>query len=356
MQFADIVGPAAIEHVLLAAFIGSALLAVVLIVLLMPLLRRYALARPNARSSHRTPTPQGGGIAVVAAALLPLAVILLAAGPDFAFAWGGGHAFGFFWLVAGATVGLAVLGAIDDIRPLPVLPRLLLQALAVSAVVMTGRTVFDLPHWIEVPLLVLAGLWFVNLTNFMDGLDWITVAEMVPITATVALLGPFASVPEPVALVGASLCGGLLGFALFNKPVARLFLGDVGSLPIGLLVGWMLLELAGAGALAAAILLPLYHLADATLTLLRRLARRERVWEAHRSHFYQQATDNGFSALAVSGQVFGLNILLALLAAATLAWPSTGVQIAALSVGGLAVGCLLWRFSHPRPRLREIAG
>jgi UDP-N-acetylmuramyl pentapeptide phosphotransferase/UDP-N-acetylglucosamine-1-phosphate transferase len=171
MQFADIIGPAAIEHVLLAAFIGSALLAVVLIVLLMPLLRRYALARPNARSSHRTPTPQGGGIAVVAAALLPVAAILLAAGPDFTFAWGGGHAFGFFWLVAGATVGLAVLGAIDDIRPLPVLPRLLLQALAVSAVVMTGRTVFDLPHWIEVPLLVLAGLWFVNLTNFMDGLD-----------------------------------------------------------------------------------------------------------------------------------------------------------------------------------------
>ena len=88
-----------------------------------------------------------------------------------------------------------------------------------------------------------------------------------------------------------------------------------GSLPIGLLVGWLLLQLAGTGALTAAILLPLYYLADATITLLRRLARREKVWEAHRSHFYQQATDNGFSALAVSAHVFGLNLALAALAA-----------------------------------------
>ena len=110
--------------------------------------------------------------------------------------------------------------------------------------------------------------------------------------------------PAGGRLVAAALCGALLGFAPFNKPVARLFLGDVGSLPIGLLVGWLLLQLAGTGALAAAILLPLYYLADATITLLRRLARGEKVWEAHRSHFYQQATDNGFSALAVSGHVF----------------------------------------------------
>ena len=113
------------------------------------------------------------------------------------------------------------------------------------------------------------------------------------------MLGSLPDLPILVAAVVAlALCGALLGFAPFNKPVARLFLGDVGSLPIGLLVGWMLLQLAGTGALAAAILLPLYYLMDATITLLRRLARREKVWEAHRSHFYQKATDNGFSALA----------------------------------------------------------
>jgi UDP-N-acetylmuramyl pentapeptide phosphotransferase/UDP-N-acetylglucosamine-1-phosphate transferase len=155
----------------------------------------------------------------------------------------------------------------------------------------------------------------------------------------------------PTGLVAIVLCGALIGFAPFNKPVARLFLGDVGSLPIGLLVGWMLLELAGTGALAAALLLPLYYLMDATITLLRRLARGEKVWEAHRSHFYQKATDNGFSAMAVSAHVFGLNLALAALAAMTLVWPSGVVQVAALLAGLVLVGLVLRRFSKARPEV-----
>jgi UDP-N-acetylmuramyl pentapeptide phosphotransferase/UDP-N-acetylglucosamine-1-phosphate transferase len=122
----------------------------------------------------------------------------------------------------------------------------------------------------------------------------------------------------------------------------------VGSLPIGLLVGWMLLQLAGSGALAAALLLPLYYLMDATITLVRRLARREKVWEAHRSHFYQRATDNGFSVMAVIAHVFVLNLALAALAAGTLVWSSGVVQATALLAGLLLVGLVLWRFSHPR--------
>jgi hypothetical protein len=109
----------------------------------------------------------------------------------------------------------------------------------------------------------------------------------------------------------------------------------------------MLLQLAGTGALAAAILLPLYYLMDATITLLRRLARREKVWEAHRSHFYQQATNNGFSVMSVSAHVFGLNLVLAGLAAMTLVWPSGAVQIAALALGAVLVGLVLRRFSQP---------
>lgn len=208
------------------------------------------------------------------------------------------------------------------------------------------------PEWIplslERALLVLGGLWFVNLVNFMDGLDWITVAGMVPVTAFIGFLSWFTDGPLPTGLAALTLCGALLGFAPFNKPVAKLFLGDVGSLPIGLLVGWMLLELAGTGALAAALLLPLYHLMDATITLLKRLARGEKVWEAHRSHFYQQATTNGFTALSVSAHVFGLNLLLAGLAAVTLVWRSWPVQIACLTVGVILTGLLLSHFARPR--------
>ena len=142
----------------------------------------------------------------------------------------------------------------------------------------------------------------------------------------------------------------MLGFAPFNKPVARLFLGDVGSLPIGLLVAWFLYVLAADGGLAAAIILPLYYLADATITLLRRLARGERIWEAHRTHFYQQATANGFSAMDVAVHVLGLNLALALLAAATRLWREPAVEIGALLVAAALVGLVLARFATPRAK------
>lgn len=324
------------------ALVAAALLSAALIVVLKPLLLRYALARPNARSSHKVPTPQGGGIAVVGAALAIGGIALTASTgltSDMV-------------VIGVACVVLGCVGAVDDIRPLPALPRLVLQLGAVTAVIGTldAPILPDiLPLWIERGLLVFAGLWFVNLVNFMDGLDWITAAEMVPVTAFVALAGLAGVLPAAPALAAAALCGAILGFAPFNKPVARLFLGDVGSLPIGLLVGWLLVQLAAAGALAAALLVPLYYLADATITLLRRLSRGERIWEAHRSHFYQQATDNGFSALAVSAHVFGLNLALAALAGATLVWPSAAAQWGAAFVGIGLVGVILWRFAHPRP-------
>jgi UDP-N-acetylmuramyl pentapeptide phosphotransferase/UDP-N-acetylglucosamine-1-phosphate transferase len=327
---------------LVVAALIATLLCAALIVLLKPLLVRYALARPNARSSHKRPTPQGGGIAVVAATLIVTGAALATKALPF----------DGVLMAALAAIVLAIVGAVDDIRVLPPGPRLLLQALAVTTVVLsTSFRVLPeaIPLWLERTILIFAGVWFVNLVNFMDGLDWVTVAEMVPITAFLAAMGSADLLPFPSALMAAALCGAMLGFAPFNKPVARLFLGDVGSLPIGLLVGWLLLQLASTGALAAAILLPLYYVADATLTLLRRLAKGERVWEAHRTHFYQKATDNGFSPLAVSTEVFALNVVLAALSFATLVWPSAIAQVLAILVGMILVGLLLRRFSRPRP-------
>jgi UDP-N-acetylmuramyl pentapeptide phosphotransferase/UDP-N-acetylglucosamine-1-phosphate transferase len=98
----------------------------------------------------------------------------------------------------------------------------------------------------------------------------------------------------------------MLGFAPF-----KIFLGDVGSLSIGLLVGWCLVQLAWHQHVTPALLLPLYYLADATVTLFRRIARREPFWAAHRSHFHQRATDNGSSVRRVVSEVFALNLVLA---------------------------------------------
>jgi UDP-N-acetylmuramyl pentapeptide phosphotransferase/UDP-N-acetylglucosamine-1-phosphate transferase len=311
-----------------------------LIVALHPLLVRYAMARPNARSSHRIPTPQGGGLAVIAATFAVAGAILAGTGQGLAVPAA----------VAAAGALLALLGAIDDINPLPAAPRLLVQLFAVAAIIVaSGVRILPevIPLSIERAILVFAGIWFVNLVNFMDGIDWMTVAEIVPITAFIACLGAAGLLPPVPAIAAAALCGATLGFAPFNRPVARLFLGDVGSLPIGLVTGWLLLELAASGALIAAFLLPLYYLADATITLLRRLAAGERVWEAHRTHFYQRARDNGFSTLTVSGQVFGLNLLLAGLAGITILWPNPAIQTLALLGGIAAVMFQLRRFAGP---------
>src|SRR6202035_4450970 len=124
---------------------------------------------------------------------------------------------------------------------------------------------------------------------------WMIVAEVVPITIGLVLLGLLGALRPVGVVVALALLGAMLGFAPFNRPVARLFLGDAGSLPIGLLIGWLLLLVAGSGYLAAAVLFPLYYLADATVTLLRRLINGEPVWKAHRTHFYQRAVDRGFA-------------------------------------------------------------
>jgi UDP-N-acetylmuramyl pentapeptide phosphotransferase/UDP-N-acetylglucosamine-1-phosphate transferase len=182
----------------------------------------------------------------------------------------------------------------------------------------------------------------------MDGLDLMTVAEVVPITAALLLLGWLGDLSWPAALIAAALCGAMLGFAPFNKPVAKVFLGDVGSLPIGLLLGWCLLELAWHGQPAAALLLPAYYLTDSTITLFRRIARREQFWSAHRSHFYQRATDNGFSVPRVIGEVFALNLVLALLAIVTVRADAMSVTSLALLAGAIAIGFVLRRFSRPQ--------
>ena len=335
MRMADLAffsQPAVLAAVALASGVATALV----IPPLMPVLARYALARPNARSSHRVPTPQGGGIAVVgvALAIVGLALAFLPVGAQ--------EARSLLTLVI-AAAGLALLGAWDDIRPLPALPRFGAQVLAVGATVfMLPPDVRILPELLPVSaervLVTIAGVWFVNLTNFMDGIDWITAAQFVPVCGALALLAALGAAPPAAGLVAAALAGALAGFMPANRPVARLFLGDVGSLPIGLLAGYALVRLAGEGHLLAALALPLYYLADATITLLRRLARREKVWEAHRSHFYQRATVNGLTVTGVVARIALANAVLAGLAlVAALAWtPARGVAVALAAAGTVA--------------------
>src|SRR5450631_3481948 len=194
-------------------FIAAAAVSFGLLLLLRPVLKRHALAQPNARSSHEAPTPQGGGFAVIGATIgiVIAAAVLL-----------GGLGAQSLWLVLAATTFITVVGAIDDVHSIAVLPRLFLQAAAVAIVLAALpdglRLVPSLPHWLERTLLGIALLWFVNLTNFMDGIDWMTVAEVAPLTAGLTLFGLMAALPRDATIVALALCGAVIGFAPFNRP------------------------------------------------------------------------------------------------------------------------------------------
>ena len=179
--------------------------------------------------------------------------------------------------VFGATLFIAAVGFADDVNSFPVLPRLLLQALAVAASIVTApdnlRIVPACPLWIERGLLLLAGLWFVNLVNFMDGLDLMTVAEVVPVTGAWSCSAGSANFPpRDHRRRGAVRRDARLRAV---QPAGRKDLSRRRRQPADRpAAGWCLLQLAWHQQFAAALLLPLYYLTDATVTLLRRMKAR----------------------------------------------------------------------------------
>jgi UDP-N-acetylmuramyl pentapeptide phosphotransferase/UDP-N-acetylglucosamine-1-phosphate transferase len=282
------------------AFIGTGAL--------LPFLRaRAILDHPNERSSHDNPTPKGGGIVVVSVVLV---------------AWiGVGHFIeaGIFtsWIIPGAAMTLAVVSWVDDLRGLPPVIRLLAQIAAVTAILVLSPESGQffqglLPNPFDILVAGLLWVWFINLFNFMDGIDGITGVEALIIGLGIGLLG------GETALFGVIIAGPALGFLKWNWHPAKVFMGDVGSIPLGFLLGWLLLDLAAAGHWAAALILPAYYLFDATITLIRRALKGEKVWLAHRQHFYQQAVQRGLSHAKISAAILGLGAALV-----GLAWIST---------------------------------
>jgi len=289
---------------------------------------RQILDEPNHRSSHTRPTPRGGGLALVP--VLALAWIVIAAlgmAPITTLA------------VVAVALALAFLCWRDDRGGLPVLQRFGAQMLAILVglyFVPGAGHVFQglLPPVLDYALTAFLWLWFVNLYNFMDGIDGITGGQTASIGFGAALVAFESLDPNGGVLpLGLSLGAVALGFLGWNWAPAKLFLGDVGSIPLGYLTGWLLLGMAGEGHWAPALILPLYYLVDATLTLLRRAARFEKIWHAHREHFYQRAVQSGLGHAAVVLRILGANLALVALAVLGLEWPWVAVALAFLVVG-----------------------
>ena len=292
--------------------------------------RRQLLDHPNARSSHSAPTPRGGGLAMLAA-ILPALLVVSFSQQSPAVQW------------TGVIVLSLVLGAVswrDDSHGLSPLFRFSAHLIVVIVAAfwtlpgpIPAFSVIPLPF--QFALIVTGWVWFINLFNFMDGIDGIAGVETLSIAAGAVLIGTFKGSPDAALILpGLVLSAAALAFLIWNWSPAAVFLGDVGSVTLGFLLGWLLIVIAAKGDLAAAIILPLYYLTDATWTLFKRLIRREKIWHAHRQHFYQQAVARGISHNRVSFAVLMLNVLLVALAMASVERPLPALFLALLSVTG----------------------
>ena len=298
------------------------------------LLASEIMDRPVGRSSHDAPKPRGAGLAVIPVVFLAWIVALVWLAPTPA---------GFL----GTVLGLALVAGVswrDDVDSLPARVRLAVQALAVVVGLLAfgdPARIFQgwLPGWAAWPLAALAWLWFVNLFNFMDGIDGITGVQSLALGLGIALVAALGALESPLVALPALLAAAAGGFLVLNWHPAKVFLGDVGSVSLGYLLGWLLLVLAAEGAWAAALILPAYYLGDATITLVRRAIRREKVWEAHKQHFYQRAVAAGASHDRVAGAVAGCNLVLVCLAAFSLQAPLAAL-LAALATVGVFLFCL----------------
>lgn len=302
---------------------------------------------PGPRSNHTRPTSRAGGLAVLGAVALAWLAAQLANWPTGLLP--SHHA----WVVVAAG-GLAALSLADDIRGLPAGWRLCFQAGLVALATWTipgDELVFAgaLPLWID--RLIVAVLWlgFVNAYNFMDGIDGITGATTLAIGAGLLLLLPDSGYGLPA--LPAILVGAALGFLWFNWHPARIFLGDVGSVPLGFLVGGLLVSLAVQGDPIAAVILPAYYILDTAVTLLDRLRGGASIWQAHSSHAYQRAVRRGLSHDRVALAVGGLTLTLAVLAFVSRSYPLTSL----LAAYGLA-GVFFWALrTGPFDRLAGLA-
>jgi phospho-N-acetylmuramoyl-pentapeptide-transferase len=253
---------------------------------------RFALDRPNERSLHEQPVPRTGGIALLAGALTSAAFGVSA-----------------LWLPIGLAVALAVVSFMDDLRSLPTAMRLAAHLVAAGVLVWYFLSPM---HPLELLILAFAVAWLTNLYNFMDGSDGLA-GGMTLIGFGAYAIAAAATGHAPLLNLNVALAAAAAAFLLLNFPPARIFLGDVGSVPLGFLAGG--LGIVGwrddIWPLWFPILVFAPFIGDASVTLLKRLARREKVWQAHREHYYQRLVRMGAGHRGAALTGYGLMLVCA---------------------------------------------
>ena len=305
------------------------------------------LDAPNERSSHSIPTPSGGGLGFVLTGCL-VAAILPNVRRELA-------------LIVFFSLALAGVGLRDDIRHVPVRLRFLTQFLALGGALYVLGVFGSLPPLLAV-LVLIAGVWWVNLFNFMDGIDGIAGGQALFMLAAAAALGvwqrpSFVSSAEWLWML--AIAAAVIAFLQFNWPPAAIFMGDVGSTWLAYVIfvfavlsvrdGWLVIP--------AWLILGGIFIADSTTTLFRRMIRRARWLEAHRSHAYQHLATHWSSHRRVTLAAAAINLCwLAPLAYVTLIWPAVRWAVAVIALVPLIAGALALGAGHADPARRVPIG
>ncbi|MGH8222699.1 MAG: MraY family glycosyltransferase [Woeseiaceae bacterium] len=298
---------------------------------------------PNRRSSHSTPTPRGGGLAIVIVASIcfmflagigvlnsDLTVCLLLGG-----------------------ICIAFVGLLDDIFGVPAWMRLFvhfgiailtLVLLDLAPAILIGHQTLELSGpWRAISILAI--VWSINLFNFMDGIDGIAAVEAIFITLSMSALASYLGLSRQFVVATIAVTAASTGFLVWNWPPAKLFMGDVGSGYLGYLVAVFGLSAGSESSIAIPVwlIISAWFLADATVTLVRRIARMERIFEAHRSHAYQKLARKLGSHARVTCGLTVLNVVFLLPAAAwAIAHPPQATLVALLVLIGASA--LVWSF------------
>lgn len=293
---------------------------------------------PNTRSSHSRTTPRGGGAGIFFASTAIGAYLV----------WQ--HSLSLGWWVLALSTTIAATGFLDDLYSLSARSRFGIQIVCCAALLMTA-----LPgtlgqaaavNWLLLGLLLVLGVWWINLFNFMDGIDAIAATQAIFMLGAAAFLAALAapsSVLDPAWLWMLATLAGTFGFLLLNWPPARIFMGDVGSTYLAFMIFSFAIISVSRGWLpwSTWVILGSAFIVDATITLLIRMARGEKWHQAHRSHAYQRLARRWASHLPVVLLLIAFNILWILpLALSTIYWQQFQFAAILLAYAPLALGVL----------------
>ncbi|HJD55279.1 MAG TPA: glycosyltransferase family 4 protein [Rickettsia endosymbiont of Pyrocoelia pectoralis] len=285
---------------------------------------------PSMRRSHKNITPRGGGLAIVLVAIIAFSIFEYVTSSNFT------HSVKILPLL----FIIASVSFWDDLKPVSVVIRLIVH-LVCSACVILLFFPLDLTIYYHIfiyVLFVIALTGFINIYNFMDGIDGMSCIESIHLSITMLILSrlqlPLLAYPDFIININIIILACSVGFLIFNWHPAKIFLGDVGSISLGFLTGICLLNLAitNTHLFIACFIASLYYVTDAVLTILIRLLNKEKIWQPHLKHFFQKAVQKGKSHKQVVSIIAICNIFLMILSIISLYFPIISLMLALATI------------------------